>query len=90
MKGPSPSLAGRIALRCNGWGFRFTSTACHEGTFASEMVTIGIDLAENLFAIHGAGATDPPNRFGPSRAPSNATEVHRFAALPQWKLARAP
>jgi len=67
MKGTSPSQASRTPS-----GLRFTATRCQDGEanlFINSLllegevmtiVTVGIDLAKNVFAVHGVDETGKP------------------------------
>jgi transposase len=67
MKGTSPSQVSRSLL-----GLRFTATKCHDGeanlfinSLFSEgevmaIVTVGIDLAKSVFAVHGVDEAGKP------------------------------
>ncbi len=49
MKGDSTPRAGRILRRL--------ATKCHDGK-SMAIVTVGIDLAKNVFAVHGLNTSN--------------------------------
>ena len=46
------------------------------------IVTVGIDLAKNVFAVHGAGETGKPARVRPAVA--RAKLLEQTCQLTQW------
>jgi hypothetical protein len=83
MKGTSPSQVIRSP-----WGLRLTATQCHDGEvklFINSLVfergslmtivTVGIDLAKNVFAVHGVDEAGKPALVRPSVARAKLLEL---------------
>lgn len=77
MKGTSPSRVNRTVaeygIQVPRWEVRslINLLACWKGKSVTDIVTIGIDLAKNVFAVHGVDATDKPRLCAPvCRVPS--------------------
>ena len=72
MKGTSPSRVIRAAawygIKVPRWEVRslINSLVFWKGKSMSAIVTIGIDLAKNVFAVHGVNATGQPALVRPS------------------------
>jgi transposase len=82
MKGTSPSRASRIAatgISVPRWGVRTLINSLAKGTSIS-IVYVGIDLAKNVFALHGVSATGAAQQRQPKVARNKLREV--VAALP--------
>ena len=66
MKGTSPSRVNRTAaeygIQVPRWDVRslINSLMCGRKTSVTDIVTFGIDLAMNVFAVHGVDATGKP------------------------------
>ena len=73
MKGTSLSQVIRAPS-----GLRLTATECHDGKYElfihmfrgeiMAIVTVGVDLAKNVFAVHGVDATGRPVLLHPCKA----------------------
>ena len=85
MIGTSPSQASRASI-----GLRFTATECQDGetnlfikstgllegeVMAMAIVTVGIDLAKNVFAVHGVDET------GKASAGASGGQVRRSSRI---------
>lgn len=86
MKGTSPS---RVIRAVAGYGIKvprwevqplINSLVLWKGKSMSAIVTIGIDLAKNVFAVHGVDATGKSALVRPSVARSKLLEL--IASLP--------
>lgn len=86
MKGTSPSRVIRAAagygIKVPRWEVRslINSLVFWKGKSMSAIVTIGIDLAKNVFAVHGVNATGQPALVRPSVPRAKLLEL--FASLP--------
>ena len=93
MKGTSPSRAAALAATGN-VSAKMGSTKSHQLTRKGKsmtIVTVGIDLAKNVFAVHGINEAGKPELVRPSgRAPSsmNWSPCYRRASS-VWKPAPA-
>ena len=82
MKGTSPSRASRSAATGNEvprWEVRTLINSLGRGSLVT-IVCVGIDLAKNVFALHGVNATGAVQLRQPKLARAKLTEV--VAALP--------
>ncbi len=86
MKGTSPSRVIRAiaeyGIKVPRWEVQslINSLVCWKGKSMSAIVTIGIDLAKNVFAVHGVDATGQPALVRPSVPRAKLLEL--LAALP--------
>jgi hypothetical protein len=86
MKGTSPSRVNRTVaqygIQVPRWEVRslINSLICRTGKSMADIVTIGIDLAKNVFAVHSVDATGKPRLLCPSVPRAKLPEL--IAALP--------
>ena len=86
MKGTSPSRVIRAVagygIQVPRWGVRtlINSLVSWKGKFTTAIVSVGIDLAKNVFAVHGVDATGKPALVRPSVPRARLLEL--IASLP--------
>ena len=86
MKGTSPSRVIRAVagygIQVPRWGVRtlINSLVSWKGKFTTAIVSVGIDLAKNVFAVHGVDATGKPALVRPSVPRTRLLEL--IASLP--------
>lgn len=85
MKATSPSRAIRaVATNCikvPRWKVRFliNSIVLWKGESLTAIITIGIDLAKNVFAVHGEDSTGKPALVRPNVPRPTGAEGYAFA-----------
>ncbi|GLS14047.1 hypothetical protein GCM10007935_14770 [Hydrogenophaga electricum] len=85
MKGTSPSRVIRAfagyGIQVPRWEVRtlINSLVCWKGK-AMAIVSVGIDLAKNVFAVHGVDEAGKPALVRPRVPRSHAARTHRLAA----------
>ncbi len=90
MKGTSPSRAGRAVAATGNKVPRWEVQSLINSLMKRKsitIVTVGIDLAKNVFAVHGVDATGKPVLIRPSVARSRLAEL---MAPPSAKPSRHP